>query len=134
MTNWEQCPAVEKHPDKLSGMWVFLGTRVPVSALFENLEDGATVEQFLQWFPAVNERNVEAVLAHERESSLGAPAGSWKSCSIRVLPFPCSVIRVVLHINRFTTSFHRCSCTYNNAKTTRDITIADDEKNLRKGQ
>ena len=51
MTNWEQCTAVERDPDKVSGAWVFRETRVPVSALFENLKDGATVEQFLEWFP-----------------------------------------------------------------------------------
>ena len=66
MTNREECPAVERHPDKLSGAWVFKGTRVPVSALFENLEDVATAEQFLQWFPGVDRWNVEAVLTHER--------------------------------------------------------------------
>ena len=65
MTNWEQCPAVEHDPDKVGGAWVFRGTRVPVSALFENLEDGATVEQFLQWFPGVNDWKVDAVLVHE---------------------------------------------------------------------
>ena len=64
MTNWEQCPAAERHPDTLSGAWVFKGTRVPVSALFENLEDGATVQQFLQWFPGVDRWKVEAVLGN----------------------------------------------------------------------
>ena len=73
MTDWERCSAVERVPDKLSGTWVFLGTRVPVAALFENLKDGASVEQFLQWFPGVDGRKVEAVLAHE-VSSLEAPA------------------------------------------------------------
>lgn len=63
MTNWDQCPAVERHPDKLSGAWVFLGTRVPVSTLFENLQDGATVEQFLQWFPSVDRSKVEAIIS-----------------------------------------------------------------------
>ena len=63
MTNWEQCPVVERHPDKLSGAWVFLGTRVPVSALFDNLQDGTSVDQFLQWFPGVDRRQVETVLA-----------------------------------------------------------------------
>ena len=63
MTNWDQCPAVEGHPDKLSGAWVFEGTRVPVSALFDNLQDGATGEQFLQWFPGMDRHQVEAVLA-----------------------------------------------------------------------
>ena len=66
MPNWQQCPAVERHPDKLSGAWVFMGTRVPISTLFENLEDGATVEQFLQWFPGVDRWKVEAVLVQER--------------------------------------------------------------------
>ena len=68
MTNWEQCSAVERDPEKLSGAWVFRGTRVPVSALFENLKDGATVDQFLEWFPGVDGRSVEAVLAHEVKS------------------------------------------------------------------
>lgn len=68
MANWEQCSAVERDPSKLSGAWVFRGTRVPVSALFENLKDGATVEQFLEWFPGVEGWSVEAVLAHEVES------------------------------------------------------------------
>ena len=75
MTNWEQCTAVERDPDKVSGAWVFRETRVPVSALFENLKDGATVEQFLEWFPGVDAWKVEAVLAHE-VSSLGEPIRS----------------------------------------------------------
>ena len=53
MTNWETCPAVERRSEKLSGAWVFQGTRVPVSALFENLKEGASIEQFLDWFPGV---------------------------------------------------------------------------------
>ena len=75
MTDWERCSAVERVPDKLSGTWVFCGTRVPVAALFENLKDGASVEQFLQWFPGVDGWKVEAVLAHE-VSSLESPARS----------------------------------------------------------
>lgn len=68
MTSWDQCPVVERHPDKLSGAWVFTETRVPISALFENLEDGATVEQFLEWFPGVDRWKADAVLASERFS------------------------------------------------------------------
>src|SRR3712207_7525839 len=49
----ESNDAVERHPDKVSGAWVFRGTRVPVAALFENLRDGATVEDFLARFPGV---------------------------------------------------------------------------------
>ena len=74
MTNWETCPAVERHPAKLSGVWVFRGTRVPVSTLFENLKDGASVEQFLEWFPGVDGSAVEAVLDHEVKA-LTAPDG-----------------------------------------------------------
>ena len=50
MTTWKSCSAVERDPEKVSGAWVFCGTRVPVAALFENLRDGATIEQFLDWF------------------------------------------------------------------------------------
>jgi uncharacterized protein (DUF433 family) len=60
--SWKQLDAVESHPDKVSGTLVFRGTRVPVAALFENLRDGATVDQFLEWFPGVRRADVEAVL------------------------------------------------------------------------
>lgn len=62
MLNWSQCSAVEQVPGKLSGAWTFRGTRVPVKALFENLEDGATVTEFLDWFPGVSREQVETVL------------------------------------------------------------------------
>ena len=68
MEQWKMLEAVERHPDKVSGTWVFRGTRVPVSALFENLRDGATVEKFLEWFPGVKKEQVEAVLNHEVKS------------------------------------------------------------------
>lgn len=65
MARWETLDAVERVPDKLGGAWVFRGTRVPVSALFENLRDGATVAEFLAWFPGVERSQVEAVLDFE---------------------------------------------------------------------
>ncbi len=65
MKTWQTLDAVERSPDKVSGSWVFRGTRVPVAALFENLRDGATIEQFLEWFPGVTRAQVEAVLNHE---------------------------------------------------------------------
>ena len=68
MTTWENCPAVEREPGKLSGAWVFRGTRVPVTALFENLKDGASVDQFLEWFPGVDGRKAQAVLDHAASS------------------------------------------------------------------
>ena len=69
MPDWTACPAVGRDPAKLSGAWVFLGTRVPVSALFENLEGGATLEQFLEWFPGVARAQVDAVLGHVARST-----------------------------------------------------------------
>jgi uncharacterized protein (DUF433 family) len=73
MNDWQDCPAIERNPERVSGAWVFRGTRVPVRALFENLEDGATVDDFLEWFPGVQRSQVEAVLKHA-ESSLLVPA------------------------------------------------------------
>jgi uncharacterized protein (DUF433 family) len=64
MLDWSQCPAVERQPGKVSGAWLFKGTRVPVRALFENLEAGARVDDFLEWFPGVLRDQVEAVLQH----------------------------------------------------------------------
>lgn len=60
--------AIERNPAKFSGEWVFAGTRVPLSALFENLKDGATVDEFLEWFPGVRREQVMAVLDHELAS------------------------------------------------------------------
>ena len=67
MTQWNTCPAIERNPRKISGSWAFTGTRVPVYALFENLESGATLQQFLEWFPEVKEWQVKAVLNNETE-------------------------------------------------------------------
>lgn len=72
MLDWTTCPAVERDPAKLSGAWAFRGSRVPVSALFENLEGGATVEQFLEWFPGVAREQAEAVLEHAARSAQAA--------------------------------------------------------------
>ena len=64
MLDWSQCSAVERIPGKVGGAWVFKGTRVPVKALFENLESGARVDDFLDWFPGVTREQVDAVLQH----------------------------------------------------------------------
>jgi len=66
--DWNDCPVVERLPGKVSGEWLFRGTRVPVKALFENLEDGARVDDFLEWFPGVTREQVEAVLQHAERS------------------------------------------------------------------
>ena len=82
MLDWTQCAAVERVPGKVSGAWVFKTTRVPVRALFENLEDGATVNEFLTWFPGVTREQVEAVLEHD-ERSLTGGASCWEAANGR---------------------------------------------------
>jgi uncharacterized protein (DUF433 family) len=51
-----------RHPDILSGTPVFVGTRVPVRSLFDYLEGGDTLEEFLHQFPSVNREQAIAVL------------------------------------------------------------------------
>ena len=65
---WESCSAVERNPGKISGAWAFTGTRVPVYALFENLASGATIDEFIEWFPGVDKQQVRAVLEHEAKA------------------------------------------------------------------
>jgi uncharacterized protein (DUF433 family) len=64
MQDWSQCDAVYRDPEKVSGAWLFRGTRIPVRALFENLGDGASMDEFLEWFPGVQRAQLEAVLKY----------------------------------------------------------------------
>ena len=73
MIDWSSCAAVERDPERVSGAWIFRGTRIPVAALFENLEDGASATQFVEWFPGVTLEQVRIVLDHAARSAL-APA------------------------------------------------------------
>ncbi len=75
MFDWSDCNEVTASPDILSGAFVFRGTRVPVKALFENLEDGATVDDFIQWFPGVAREQVYGVLEFTTHSLEPAVAG-----------------------------------------------------------
>ncbi len=69
--DWSQCPVVESIPGKVSGAWVFKGTRTPVAIVFENLEDGMTIDEVLEQF-AVTREQVKAVLEFAARS-LDAP-------------------------------------------------------------
>ena len=51
---WASCTAVEQDPQRVSGALVFRGTRIPVAALFENLEDGVSLAEFVEIFPGVS--------------------------------------------------------------------------------
>lgn len=68
MLEWSQCTAVERIPGKVGGRWLFKDTRVPVEALFENLEAGASIDDFVEWFPGVGKHQVEALLKHAERS------------------------------------------------------------------
>jgi uncharacterized protein (DUF433 family) len=68
MPDWTSCSAIERVPGKVSGAWLFKGTRVPVRALFENLESGARVDDFLEWFLGVSREQVALVLRHVEQS------------------------------------------------------------------
>ena len=72
MLDWSQCSVVERIPGKVSGAWLFKDSRVPVTALFENIESGATVEEFIKWFPGVSREQVETVLEHAQRSLIEA--------------------------------------------------------------
>lgn len=70
--DWSQCPAVESIPGKVSGAWVFRGTRLPVATVFENLQDGMTVDEVMEQFD-VSREQINAVLEFAARS-LAAPA------------------------------------------------------------
>jgi uncharacterized protein (DUF433 family) len=73
MLDWSQCPAVESVPDRLSGAWVLKDTRMPVSAIFENLEAGSDIEEIVEQFH-VNPEQVKAVLEFAARSLDFSPA------------------------------------------------------------
>lgn len=68
MLDWTTCLAVERAPGRVSGAWVFRDTRIPVTALFENIEAGASVDDFVDWFPGVTKEQVILVLDHAAKS------------------------------------------------------------------
>ena len=66
--DWSQCDAVESVPGKVSGAWVLTGTRMPVSAIFENLEAGANIDEIMEWFAGLDRSQVEAVIGFAARS------------------------------------------------------------------
>ena len=59
--DWSQCAAVESIPGKVSGAWVFRGTRMPVATVFENLEAGAMIDDIMTWFDVTREQVTEVL-------------------------------------------------------------------------
>jgi uncharacterized protein (DUF433 family) len=71
--DWNLCSAVDRAGGKLGGTWCFRGTRLPVATLFEHLDQGTTIDEFLEWFPSVSREQVHLVLAFAK-GSLEEPA------------------------------------------------------------
>ncbi len=76
--DWSQCPAVESVPGRLSGAWVFRNTRMPVSAVFENLEAGATIDEIVEQFD-ISREQINAVLEFAARSAAPFPAPAANS-------------------------------------------------------
>ena len=73
--NWALCTAVDRDPNKLGGAWCFAGTRLAVLSLFEHLDKGSTIDEFLEWFPDVTAAQVHEVLSFAQRS-LEPPAAA----------------------------------------------------------
>jgi uncharacterized protein (DUF433 family) len=59
--DWSQCPDVESIPGKVSGAWIFRNSRMPVKLVFENLEDGMTIDEITEQYDVTREQ-VKAVI------------------------------------------------------------------------
>ena len=65
-------PVVHTDPEILSGTPVFVGTRVPAQALFDYLEGGETLDEFLEQFPSVTRAQAIVALDLARDSLLAS--------------------------------------------------------------
>jgi len=73
--DWSQCPAVESVTGKVSGAWVFRGTRMPVATVFAGLEEGMTINELIETYDGLTRKHIEAVLefaARSLETSASA--------------------------------------------------------------
>ena len=72
--DWSQGPAVESIPGTMSGAWVLRGTRMPVAAIFENIEAGASIDDIMEWFDGLDRKQVKAVIEFAARSLDKEPA------------------------------------------------------------
>jgi len=72
--DWSKCAAVESVPGKMSGAWVFRGTRIPAAAVFENLEDGLTIDEVVALYDGLTQAPVKAVLEFAAHSLAPSPS------------------------------------------------------------
>ena len=78
--DWSQCAAVESIPGKVSGAWVFKGTRLPVATVIENLED-LSIDEVIEQFDVTREQ-VTAVLDFVAQSLRADPVPDRCSSSL----------------------------------------------------
>jgi uncharacterized protein (DUF433 family) len=71
--DWSQCPAVESIPGKVSGAWVFKGTRMPVQIVFDNLASGMSIAEVMEAFDVTREQ-INAALEFVARSLEKEPA------------------------------------------------------------
>jgi uncharacterized protein (DUF433 family) len=74
--DWSQCPAVESIPGKVSGARVLRGTRMPVSAIFENLEAGSNIDDIMDWFEGLDRDQIKAVIEFAARSLDETPSSA----------------------------------------------------------
>jgi uncharacterized protein (DUF433 family) len=74
--DWSQCSAVESISGKVSGSWVLKGTRMPVSAIFENIEAGASIDDLMEWSGGLDRDQVKAVIGFAARSLQETPHGA----------------------------------------------------------
>ena len=70
MLDWSTCDAAWRDPDRLGGVWAFRDSRVSIATLFENLEDGVTIDEFVEIFQGITLDQVRAVLDHAAKSAM----------------------------------------------------------------
>lgn len=71
--DWSQCSSFESIPGKVSGAWVLKNTRMPVSAIFENLEAGVNIDDIMAWFDGLDREQVKSVIEFAARSLEKAP-------------------------------------------------------------
>src|ERR1700683_2528835 len=72
--DWSQCSVAESVPGKVSGAWVLKGTRMPVSAIFENLEAGPNLDDSMEWYDGLDREQGRAIIEFAAHSLGRAPA------------------------------------------------------------
>jgi len=79
---------IHSDPEILSGTPVFVGTRVPVQSLFDYLEGGETLDEFLRQFPSVRREQAIAAIELARDSVLAGARPTWRESPSRLRGTP----------------------------------------------